>query len=222
MPAEMKDDEAMALSKEDRAEVEGLVKPLADGLAKLTETIATLPTADKMGEAVKAQVEAATKPLSEAIAKIGPAPKPDDKKKDPAADSVAEAVSAALKPVTESIAKLSEGLGVIQKRDADAEAISASKALVEQTLKDMKRSGIIKNHPLVLERMIAARPKDAATVKTLFEAEQKYAVSLGAKAETFGADVAAEGGKTGEGGEGGKQDSEAIAKEILSRKTTGL
>lgn len=210
----------MALSKEDRAEVESITKPIADSVAKLTETIGALPTADKVGEAIKAQVEAATKPITEAIAKIGEAKPGDDKNKDGKKGEDAEP-PAWFKKYQDEHQKLAEGLGTITAERTEAQQLAASKTLVEQTLNELKLGGLLKR-PSLVAKLVAAKPKDKAAVQALVEQEKKYAQELGVDVKAFSASAADEGGKAGEGGNGREQDSEAEAKRILETKTERL
>lgn len=209
----------MALSKEDRAEAEGLAKalvePLQTELATLKETVGKLPNA----ESVTKSVTDAVAPLKETIAKIGTTAKPPEKKPgekdDPAADPNAEIAA-----LRDELKKVTDTLGGITSERTKAQEREAAKKLVETSLVELKVSGLLKM-PRLLDRIIAGNPKTKEDVQKLVDSEREYAKEMGVDVKSFGADVAAEDGKTGEGA-GQKQDSEAIAKQILERKNTTL
>lgn len=212
----------MALDEADRKTIGEMITA---GVTKLTEQVGALAGAmkthtDGFAKAVDDAIDKKIKPLADTVAKIGeggkPEPKPGDKPDAAEAlkKSIAEAVAEATKPLAEFVsAKKSE--------ESKAAERAAAKVLVAKTLAEKKLGGLLKNEQ-VLERLVNAAPKDADAVMAAVEAERKFAASLGIKPESFGADVAGEGGRTPDGGkpsveEMKKRTSEAIGAAAKAR-----
>lgn len=208
----------MALDQKDIEQVKGLIaestKPLTEQFAAMKTAVDAMPAA--LTESVtKGLAEPLNKLVTDAVAKIAPAPKADDKDKGKKTDDAEPPAWA--KALSEDLKALKTGVDPVIESHKQTTQRSKSQALVESTLKELKLGGLLKNQA-VMERLVGANPADAAAVKKLVEGERAYAVSLGIKAESFGADPAAEGGKPGE-----EQTSEKkFIEDIRNRKPTRL
>lgn len=203
----------------DDADKKTIGEMIAAGLAKAGEQVGALAGSmktltDNLGKTISDAIDAKVKPLAETVAKIG-VPK-DDKKKEgepePAADldaRIAAALDKSLKPIAEFV-------GAKKTEEERAAGREAAKVLVTRTLTEKKLGGLVKNAG-VMERLIAGAPKDADAVMALVEAERAYAASLGLKAETFGADPAAEGAKGANGKATNEEEKKAATAEAIDR-----
>lgn len=214
----------MALDEKDIQKINDMI---GAGTAKLTEQVGSIAGSmktltDNFEKTVNEAIDKKVSPLAETVAKIGAPADDKDKNKDKPAPGDEpewfkkhrEAQEALLKPVLEfTAAKQGE-----EKKAAER---AAAKALIAKTLAEKKLGGLLKNEQ-VLERLVNAAPKDADAVMAAVEAERKFAASLGIKPESFGADVAGEGGRTPDGGkpnveEMKKKTSEAIGAAAKAR-----
>lgn len=202
----------------DEADKKTIGEMIAAGLTKVVEQVGSLAGSmktltDGLGKTIGDAIDARVKPIEE---KVGKPADDKDKSKDkdkPGAD-LAEQIKSA---VAEATKPLAEFVSAKRSEEEKATAAAAAKVLVTKTLTEKKLGGLLKNEA-VIARIVGTNPKDADAVMAAVETERSYAATFGVKPESFGADVSAEGGAPGSGGdkkspeERKKATSEAIDK----------